>query len=112
MQLTHRFNALVANMRAEVEVAVREVNTTYRETGSRQIAMTAAEAEVNFMTRRYELLPGDDRAASFLLGDLLTAQDRLSNEEFAFVESQIAYAISLAQLKRVTGMLLQYELME
>ena len=61
---------------------------------------------------RYELLPSDDRATSFLLGDLLAVQDGLSTEESAFVESQISYAISLAQRKRVTGMLLQYELME
>ena len=111
-QLTHRFNALVANLRAEVEVAVREVNTTYGETQSKYAAMTAAAAEVEFMTQRFELLPGDDRAASFLLEDLLTAQERLSAEEFDFVDAQISYAIALADLKRTIGVLLQYEMIE
>jgi outer membrane protein len=85
-QLTHRFNALVANLRAEVEVAVREVNTTYSEVQRKYSAMSAASVEVEFMTQRFELLPGDDRAASFLLEDLLTAQDRLSGEEFGFCQ--------------------------
>ena len=110
-QLTHRFNALIANLRAEIEVAVREVNTTYGEVQSKYAAMTAADSEVDFMTQRFELLPGDDRAASFLLEDLLTAQDRLSAQEFAFVDAQISYAVALAEMKRATGVLLQYELL-
>lgn len=109
-QLTHRFNAFMANLKAEVEIAVREVSTTFGEVQSKYKSMVAAAREVDSTTQRFELLPGEDRAASLLLQDLLLAQERLSAEEFAFVEAQIAYAVAQVELKRATGVLLEYDL--
>jgi outer membrane protein TolC len=108
-QLVSQFKNTVETLLAEVEVAAREVQTAYREVGSKQRSMMAAQEEVNYLEQRWLLLPGDDRAASFLLEDLLDAQDRLATEEFLFAEAQATYAVATMQQKRTTGTLLQYE---
>ena len=71
--------------------------------------MQAAEADVEYLTRRWELLPGDDRAASFLLEDLLDSQDRFALEEAGFARARVDYSLSLTRLSRTTGMLLRKE---
>jgi outer membrane protein TolC len=111
-QITQQFEEVVLMLRAEVEVAVREVSATYRELVGRYRAMQAAEAEVQYLTRRWEVLSGDERSASFLLEDLLNAQDRLAVEEHAFASAQRDYTLSQILLKRATGTLLQYERIE
>ena len=108
-QLTSQFEDIVGTLRTEVEIAVREVSTSFHEMQSNYHAMQAAVDDVGYLQRRWELLPGEDRAASFLLEDLLDAQDRLAAEEFGFSKAQGDYTLSLAQLKRVTGTLLQRE---
>ena len=75
-------------------------------------SMIAARADMEYLERRWELLPGEDRAASFLLEDLLDSQDRLAYEEYAFARSQVDYAASLTQLNRATGTLLRHEQVE
>lgn len=108
-QLSNRFQATVAQLSAEVEVAVREVETAYRELQAKYVSMMAARTEVDYLRRRWELLPGDDRSASFALQDLLDAQDRLVFEEQSFAESQVEYTLSLTRLNRTTGTLLRHE---
>lgn len=111
-QLTSKFQATVETLNSEVEVAVREVDTTFREMQARFVQMMAAQSDMDYLQRRWESLPGDDRAASFLLEDLLDSQDRLAFAESAFVEAQVAYTISLTRLNRATGLLLKHEQVE
>jgi len=111
-QLSSRFEATIESLNAEVEVAVREVETAYREFQAKYQSMTAAAADVDYLTRRWELLPGDDRAASFLLEDLLDAQDRLAFEEAGFAHAQVDYTLSHTKLRRSMGTLLQQERIE
>jgi hypothetical protein len=108
-QLTSKFQATVETLHAEVDVAVREVETTHRELRSLYTQMLAAKTDMDYLQGRWERLPGDDRAASFLLEDLLASQDRLSFAESAFVDAQVAYALSLTRLNRSTGMMLKHE---
>ena len=96
-------------MRNEVEVAVREVNTSYHEMLGRYHAMVAAGEQLHYLQRRWELLPGEDRAGGFLLEDLLDAQDRLVAEELEFARSQVEYTLSLSRLQRAIGTLLDRE---
>lgn len=70
------------------------------------------DAEVRYLTERWHLLPGEDQSAGFLLDDLLTAQERLAAEEFDYVSAQVAYTVSLSELKRANGTLLQAEQLE
>lgn len=108
-QLANQFQATVESLRAEVEVAVRDVDTTYRELQSKFHSMSAAELDAEYLQKRWEMLPSDDRSASFLLEDLLDAQDRLAAEESGFAAAQVDYAMSLTRLNRVIGVLLKQE---
>jgi outer membrane protein TolC len=108
-QLSATFEDAVQSLLSEVEVAVRDVDTSYRELQGKYQALVAQETEVEYYQRRWEMLPGEDIAASFMLEDLLDAQDRLATEEFEFARAQFTYMISVIQLKRATGTLLQFD---
>ena len=108
-QLTNRFAVTLNELKQEAEIAVREVNASYGEVQGRHTAMMSAASEVEFLHDRWQLLPGDDRAASFALVNLLDAQDRLAIEEFRLAQAQRAYTMSLTELQRATGTLLQFE---
>ena len=108
-RLTNQLEATVLNVRAEVEMAVREVATTYREMVSKYHAMSASEVEIMYLRERWRLLPGDGQVAGVVLEDLLNAQERLSKSESSFVAALVAYNIALVNLHRVTGTLLEYE---
>ncbi|OHB76320.1 MAG: hypothetical protein A2W31_13400 [Planctomycetes bacterium RBG_16_64_10] len=108
-QLFEEFQATVETLMGEVEVAVREVSTTHREMHGHYRSMVANQIETDYLHQRWQLLPGDDRAASFLLQELLDSQDRLAIEEAAFAEAQLAYMVSLPRLSRAMGTLLEEE---
>jgi outer membrane protein TolC len=111
-QLQNQFRATIDVLQLEVEVVVREVQTAFREIKAVHEAMQAAAHEVDYLTKRWQLLSGEDRSAALILEDLLAAQDRLAIEELEFVQSQIVYNQSLTDLKQVTGTLLQMEQIE
>lgn len=108
-QVTEQFDATVQMLLADVEVAVRDVQAAYQEMSAKYRAMRAATAEVEYSTRRWQLLAGEDRSAGLLLEDLLDAQDRLVVEEFGFALAQHSYAVSQTALKQAMGTLLEQE---
>ena len=108
-QLANQLEVTMTKIRAEVEVAAREVDTTYREMVSKYHAMKADQAEINYLTERWRLLPGDQQVAGVVLDDLLTAQERLADAEFGFARSLVAYNVSLVNLRKTTGTLLAYD---
>ena len=107
--LVSRYKATVESLLAEVEVAAREVQTARDEMRGKYHAMMATEAELDYLSERWKLLPGDDRSASFLLEDILDVQDRFMIQEFEFARAQVSHARSLVFLKRATGTLLESE---
>lgn len=107
-QLTNQLQSAMADIRAEVEIAVREVRTTYREMQSKYHAMLAAQAEIGYLTERWRLLPGDQQVAGVVLDSILNAQERLSDAEYGFAGSMVAYNVSLVRLKWATGTLMSY----
>lgn len=108
-QLTGELQVVVDATMLEVEVALRSVQTAFRDIQANFQSMTSTQAEVDYLQDRWIRLPGDDRSASFLLEDLLRAQDRLSDAEFAFAESQVAHTLAQIQLKQAMGVLLGSE---
>lgn len=106
---TNSFQTTVARVRAEVEIAVREVETTYREMVSKQQAMLAEQADIDYLLERWRLLPGDQQAAGFVLDRVLEAQERLAEAEFGFASAEVAFNVALIQRERATGTLLRYE---
>ncbi len=105
-QLANELQATTDLLLAEVEVAVREVHASAQEMSSTRAAMLATQSEVDYLDERWQLLAGDDQAASFLLQDLLDAQDRMSAAERTVVTTQVNHALSQCQLKRAMGTLL------
>lgn len=103
------FEASVETAMTEVEIAVRETETAYQEMLGHYQAMVASENEAKYLEERWKLLPGNDQTISFLLEDLLDAQERVANEEADFVTSQVAYVMSVVKLKRDTGILLSIQ---
>lgn len=108
-QATNQLQSTMATIRAEVEVAAREVTTTYQEMIAKYHAMTADAAEIEYLADRWRLLPGDQQVAGVVLEDLLDAQDRLADNEQGFATAQTAYNLSLINLKKTTGTLLEYQ---
>ncbi|MCE9605260.1 MAG: TolC family protein [Planctomycetia bacterium] len=106
-QATNRLQAAMLNIRSETEIAVREVSTLYREMLAKRDAIRANAAEIDYLTSRRSLMIGDPQTAGVVLDDLLSAQERRANAEFDFVAVQAAYNVSLVNLNRATGTLLQ-----
>lgn len=100
------FEASIETSMTDVELAVRELETAYQEMLSRFQSMIAADTEATYLLERWRLLPGNDQTTSFLLEDVLDAQERVAMEEQSFVEAQVAYVLSVVRLKRASGILL------
>ena len=103
------FEAAVETAMTEVEIAVRETETAYQEMLGHFQAMVAAENEAQYLEERWKLIPGNDQTISFLLEDLLDAQERVTTEEADYTASQVAYVLSVVNLKRATGILLSVD---
>jgi outer membrane protein TolC len=108
-QLTSQLEATVIDVLTDVEIATGEIGTTYLELRGKYEAMQAAEEEVVYLTQRWRLVPGEERAASFVLEELLDAQERAAIAQFGFAQAQVAHTLALVQLRRATGTLLQHE---
>lgn len=102
-----RFRLSVEESLTRVEVAVREVDTSYREMAGKYEAMVAVQTEADYLEDRWRLLAGSQDSAVLLLENLLDAQERVAQEEAAMVRSQINYAMSIVRLKREMGTLLR-----
>jgi outer membrane protein TolC len=72
---------------------------------SQRQALIATAAELRLREQRWKELPGDDRSVSFVIAELLDAQDRLMRDEQLFAEAETNYAISVLELKRAMGTL-------
>ncbi len=94
---------------ADVDIAVRETKTTFDEMTTKRQAIEAASKEVAFLQQRWQLLPDPNESAILLIEDLLDAQQRLADEEQAFVAAQVAYALSWVQLRKAMGVLLRFD---
>ncbi len=108
-QLESDLKTTMEKLRQEVEVAVAEVSTTFQEMRANHRSMEAAAVETDYFYDRWQLLPGSDRSAGFLLQDLLTAQERLNAAEFAFLQAEVSYNVTQMLYLQTVGTLLQSE---
>ncbi len=109
VRATSQFRLTVEQALTETEVAIREVQTTHREMRGKFDAMVAADNEAKYLLDRWRTLPGLDDSATLLLEDLLDSQERRTDEEGAFVESQVNYAVALVRLRKAMGTLLRFD---
>lgn len=108
-QLQSQFRATVETLLLEVKVAIREVETGYQDVLAKYHAMRAASEQVDYIEQRWRHLAGEERSVNLYLEDLLRAQERLTATEFSFLQAETTYALSLINVKRANGTLLQYE---
>ncbi len=108
-QVTNQFRTTAETLMLEVEVAVREVTTSFNEMSAKFESMQAAGSEANSIQQRWQALAGDDRNGALVLEDLLAAQERLADAEMGFLGAEVTYNLAMTNLKRATGMLLQSE---
>ena len=108
-QLKNQYRVTVETLGLEVEVAVREVRTSGEELHARRESLRAAAASLDYVEQRWVRLPGENGAASLVLENLLAAQDRLADAEYALLQTLVTYNLSVINLKRATGELLEYE---
>ncbi|MCA9216948.1 MAG: TolC family protein [Planctomycetales bacterium] len=103
------FRTVAETAMTEVELAVREVTTTYQEMAARHEAMQASANETSYLVDRWKTLPNIDDSATLLLEDLLDSQERLADEEASFVTAQVNYAVALVKLRQAMGTILLVE---
>ncbi|WP_068260106.1 TolC family protein [Rubripirellula obstinata] len=108
-QISNQYNTTLETIRHEVAVGVRELQTSMTELSTKQAAMRARAAQLDAMTARWDSLPGDQTDKALSLENLLIAQNQLAGAEFEYLTAQLTYNLSLVNLKRVTGLLLQSE---
>ena len=108
-QLQSQYRTTLQTVKLEVEVAVREIQTSNQEMFAKSEAMQARAAQLDSQTKRWRRLPGEDVSASLALENLLLSQERLAESEFSFLQSQLTYGLAQMNLKRVTGLLLRAE---
>jgi outer membrane protein TolC len=105
----HEFQQTTEVTFTAVEVAVRETRTAFDELLAKKQAIDAANREVDYLQQRWELLPDPNESAILLIENLLDAQERLADEERAFTQSQVDYAMSWVRLRKAMGVLLRLE---
>lgn len=108
-QLQHEYQTTLNTIRMEVEVAVRERETSLQEMAAKGEAVGAREAQLLSLKRRWEMLPGEDVSTNLALENLLVAQERLTDAEHEHLRAIMTYNLAGITLKRARGMLLQEE---
>lgn len=108
-QLQEQYATTCETVRLEVEVAVREFETSQTELSTKLQAMKARSAQLAALTQRWEQLPGEDVSSSLALENMLVAQDALAQSEFEYLQAQMTFRLSIFNLKRAMGTLLESE---
>ena len=67
--------------------------------------MVAANNESEYLTDRWQTLPGINDSVTQLIENLLDAQERLADEEAAYANAQFDYSVAAVKLKQAMGTL-------
>lgn len=107
-QLQQQYRTALENVKAEIEIAVRELHTSYREMFAKFRSMESARNEAITIEARWKR-NADGGTSSLNLDALLRAQERVTDAEFEYLSAQLTYNLSLMNLRRANGTLLQTE---
>ena len=105
-QLQSQYEQALAAVETEVDIAVRELSTSYREIAARHRALIAAEAEAETIEVRWQRMIDGSGQAGLNLESLLRAQERVTQAEREYVTSVLTYNLAMINLKRANGTLL------
>jgi len=105
-QLQEQLRTTLETVSLELQVSTREVKTAYREMLAKYLAMKSAQVENETLEQRQGVDLASQSGAVYI-ELLLDAQDRLSEAEYEFLQSQVTYNVALVNSDRATGTLLQ-----
>ena len=96
-------------VRTEVDIAVRELQTSFLEIGAKSRALAAAEAEAKTIEARWMRMVDGSGTSALNLESLLRAQERVTASERDYMTSVLTYNLAMINLKRANGTLLLTE---
>ena len=109
-QQIEQLRTTVDTVLLEVEVSAREVETAYRETQAKFLAVKAFTEDVDSLNARRAVdTTTDPIQLSNYLNVTLDAQDRRSQSQEEFALAVADYQVALVNLERAKGNLLDYE---
>lgn len=108
-RLQDEYGRALEAVQTEVDIAVRELNTSYMEIGAKSRALAAAEAEASTIEQRWLRMVDGNGSAALNLESLLRAQERVTASERDYMTSVLTYNLAMINLKRANGTLLQSE---
>ncbi|MET0261891.1 MAG: TolC family protein [Rariglobus sp.] len=109
-QLVSQLRTTLETVLLEVKVAVREVQTAYRDMSAKHESMVASRADLDsFQKRREAMFLGGDTTAISYIEFLIESQNRRASAEEGFLQAVATYNVALVSLERVKGSLLSYE---
>ena len=108
-RLKDEYGRALETVKTEVDIAVRELHTAYREIQAKSRALIAAEAEAETIKQRWLRMVDGNGSAGLNLESLLRAQERVTANERDYVNSLTLYNLAMVNLKRANGTLLQSE---
>lgn len=108
-RLQDEYARAIQAVSTEVDIAVRELNTSYKELGAKGRALAAAEAEATTIEQRWLRMVDGSGTSGLNLESLLRAQERVTATEAEYATSILTYNLSMVNLKRSNGSLLQTE---
>jgi len=106
-RLQDEYSRALEAVRTEVDIAVRELKTSYLEIGAKSRALAAAEAEADTIEQRWKRMVDGNGSAGLNLESLLRAQERVTATERDYLTSVLGYNLAMINLKRANGTLLQ-----
>jgi outer membrane protein TolC len=105
-QLQSQYEQALAAVETEVDIAVRELTTSYQEIKARKRALSAAEAEAETIEIRWQRMVDGSGQSGLNLESLLRAQERVTQAEREYVTSVLTYNLAMINLRRANGTLL------
>lgn len=105
-QIQSQYEQALAAVETEVDIAVRELTTSYQEIKARQRALRAAEAEAETIEVRWQRMVDGSGQSGLNLESLLRAQERVTQAEREYVTSVLTYNLAMINLRRANGTLL------
>ena len=106
-QMQEEYRNSLELIKADVEVAVREVATAYMELAAKNEARVAADQEAIALEERWKAQV-DGVSGALSLESLLRAQERVREAEYEFALAQLTYNLSLVNLRHANGTLLTF----
>ena len=108
-QLERQYSQALEAIQVEVDIAVREMSTSFAEVRARRSALKAAEAEATTIEARWRNLIDGSGNSSLNLESLLDAIERVAAAEGQYVTSLLTLNLASMNLRRSNGTLLQSE---